>query len=240
MPTRRLFCLAALLVSAASAVSAQSPNQAIRAFPLYDNSGFPDLVVDEGLLSKSLKIEKQTFPSTACEIQEGTIAVPGTRRLLRLTVAVMNRGNGDVVLGNPLDGPYSSWFYYDSCHQHNHLKNFTSYALFELDGVTLVARTTKPGFCMRDSVQYDGVTHTYDADGNVSSNGGYYTCNSQGISVGWSDRYRYTLSGQWIDITGVAAGTYILRVTVNRPDGPALAEGLNLYSNVTSVRVRLP
>jgi hypothetical protein len=145
-----------------------------------------------------------------------------------------------LVVGNSLNGPYSTWFYYDTCHQHYHLKNLTSYELFALDGVTLVARMNKPGFCIRDSVNYDGAAYANNVDGGVSPTGGYYTCNEQGISVGWADRYSYTLSGQWIDITGLAPGDYILRVTVNRPDGPGFPEGLNLYSDVTSIKVRLP
>jgi subtilase family serine protease len=36
-----------------------------------------------------------------------------------------------------------------------------------------------------------------------------------GISVGWGDRYGYTLAFQWIDITGLTPGRYQLFGTVD-------------------------
>lgn len=38
---------------------------------------------------------------------------------------------------------------------------------------------------------------------------------NQGISVGYADEYHYSLDGQWIDITGLPAGQYILENEVN-------------------------
>lgn len=36
-----------------------------------------------------------------------------------------------------------------------------------------------------------------------------------GVSVGWGDRYGWDFEGQWIDITGMAGGTYTLQATVD-------------------------
>jgi Lysyl oxidase len=38
---------------------------------------------------------------------------------------------------------------------------------------------------------------------------------SQGLSKGWTDRYGKSLDGQWVDITGLPAGNYVLEVEVN-------------------------
>jgi len=38
---------------------------------------------------------------------------------------------------------------------------------------------------------------------------------NQGLSVGWSDIYQRWFDCQWIDITGIANGTYLLQVEVN-------------------------
>ena len=65
----------------------------------------------------------------------------------------------------------------------------------------------KQGFCLEDVDQYlpsANPSPTYD-------------CSYQGISVGWEDQYVASLDCQWLDITGVPAGTYTLRLTVN-PD----------------------
>lgn len=37
----------------------------------------------------------------------------------------------------------------------------------------------------------------------------------QGIQVGWTDWYPYWLDCQWIDVTGLELGPYILDVIVN-------------------------
>ena len=42
-----------------------------------------------------------------------------------------------------------------------------------------------------------------------------YDCMNQGLSVGWSDIYRRSFDCQWIDITGIANGTYLLQIEVN-------------------------
>lgn len=68
-----------------------------------------------------------------------------------------------------------------------------------------------------------------------------YECEFQGITSGWGDWYYKQLVGQWIDITGVPEGDYIVRVTINKGDGrPIFDEGENRYPNVTQVRIHVP
>jgi hypothetical protein len=94
-----------------------------------------------------------------------------------------------------------------------------------------VVAGTKQGFCFEDSFKYE--------DGGKSSG---YDCADQGITAGWGDWYYKQLVGQWIDITGVAEGEYIVRVTLNLGDGvtPIFDEGENRYSNVVEVRINVP
>ena len=66
----------------------------------------------------------------------------------------------------------------------------------------------KQGFCVIDVARVRGV--------NGSSRPKYTNCaTNQGISAGWADSYVRTLDGQWIDITGLARGSYVLEVEVN-------------------------
>ena len=61
------------------------------------------------------------------------------------------------------------------------------------------------------------------------------------ISPGWSDLYGNGLDCQWIDITGVPEGDYIVRVSINTGEfSPIFDEGQNRYPNVTEVRVKIP
>jgi hypothetical protein len=61
----------------------------------------------------------------------------------------------------------------------------------------------KQGFCVIDVVLYDIAPPKY------------LVCQFQGISVGWADEYHDDLDGQWIDVTGLPAGDYVLEAEVN-------------------------
>ena len=89
-----------------------------------------------------------------------------------------------------------------------------------------MAKGTKQGFCLEDSFKYDG----------NKSNG--YDCTYQGITSGWGDWYYKQLAGQWIDITGIPEGDYIVRITINT--GRIFDEGLNQYPNMVETRIHVP
>jgi hypothetical protein len=202
-----------------------------RDFPLYDNGGKPDLAMDPQRFVAQMEIVDRYFAPDDCAIAEGVVGDSGYRRLLRFDTVVMNRGDGDLVVGDRKDpnNPYAPYFVFHSCHGHYHIRNFSIYELLTLDGSQVVAGT-KQGFCFEDSFKYEdgGKSHGYD-------------CSYQGITAGWGDWYYKQLVGQWIDITGVPEGDYIVRVTLNQGDGaPIFDEGENRHSNVTQVRVSIP
>lgn len=210
----------------APAILAQRTDVA-RMFPLYDNGGKPDLTIDPKRVDSQLEIVDRLFDANNCAIAEGVVGGPGYRRLLRFDTVILNRGGGDVVIGNRSDpnNPYASFFQFHTCHGHYHLRDFSIYELVTLDGQTVKAGT-KQGFCLEDSFKYDG----------QKSKG--YDCEFQGITQGWGDWYYKQLVGQWIDITGVPAGDYILRVSINT--GGMVDEGENRHPNVYETRVKVP
>jgi concanavalin A-like lectin/glucanase superfamily protein/lysyl oxidase/Calx-beta domain-containing protein len=195
--------------------------------PCSDPHGCPDLLSDAGALEDWV-IENQTFTSTDCAVVEGEVNGSGTRKLLRFTFATPNLGAGDVFVGNPANNP--QLFDFGSCHGHAHFKEYADYRLWTQTGYNqwnalraanpntlpsdLLAANpglrshlhegTKRGFCMIDIGNY-GSTQARK----------YTDCSYQGISVGWGDIYGQYLDGQWIDITGVPEGSYILEVEVN-------------------------
>src|SRR5262245_43608270 len=236
MPTSNLLVRTAGLAAAAvmlllpGNVSAQRTSVA-RDFPIYDNGGKPDLAVDPQRFVSQMEIVDRLFEPSDCAIAEGVVGGSGYRRLLRFDTVLMNRGDGDLKVGDRSDptNPYAPYFVFHQCHGHYHIKNFSIYELLTLDGDVVVAGT-KQGFCFEDSFKYE--------DGG-KRNG--YECHNQGITSGWGDWYYKQLVGQWIDITGVPEGEYIVRVSINTGQfSPIFDEGENRYPNEINVRVKIP
>src|SRR5688572_811907 len=130
---------------------------------------------------------------------EGCVGGTGTRRVLRFDAVTANLGDADFYIGPPnSSNPLFEW---SPAHGHYHVKDYATYTLIASDDSTVTGH--KQAFCLLDSTQITpGATP-------------HYTCSNQGISVGYADTYGAYLDCQWIDVTGVAAGEYRLRVDIN-------------------------
>lgn len=223
---------AALALMTTQAESART--SVARDFPVYDNGGQPDLSIDPQRFVAQMEIIDRYFDPVAdqCVFEEFAVGGPGYRRLIRFDTVILNSGDGDLVVGNRSDpeNPYVHYFYYAGCHGHYHIRDFALYELLTPDGLR-VARGEKQGFCMEDSFKYDG---------NKSAG---YNCDYQGITSGWGDWYYKQLAGQWIDITGVPEGDYIVRASINGgldADKRIFDEGEDRYPNFVEVRIHVP
>src|SRR5262245_12150847 len=74
-----------------------------REFPIYDNGGKPDIVLDPQRFKSQMEIVDRNFEPGDCAIPEGAVGGPGYRRLLRFDTVLMNRGDGDLVVGDRSD-----------------------------------------------------------------------------------------------------------------------------------------
>jgi len=188
-----------------------------------------DFAIDREEIERSIAFSTEFFDVEDCAYVEGLVEAPGVRRLLRFSTFVVNYGELDAVVGNPaapLPPLLASDFEFSPCHGHYHFEGWGDYALEDLAGV-VVAFGHKQAFCLRDSLKYYGLNPGADFD-----------CDYQGISSGWGDAYPAGLDGQWIDITGVAAGSYALVVTVNA-DGKVV-EAHDVFPNTVRVPVVIP
>jgi hypothetical protein len=163
-----------------------------------------DLIIDEDDLRASTVIDTRTFAPTDCAVVEGCITQTGTRRLLRFDTATANIGTGDLVVGSPTAGVC---FEFSQCHQHYHFLGFSQYTLYQSDGTTVAATGHKQSFCLEDVEQYQADPAPDPATP--------FTCMNQGLHVGWEDVYPNDIDCQWVDITGVPAGNYLLKVAIN-------------------------
>jgi hypothetical protein len=168
--------------------------------------GTPDLKLVPEEMANTLQLVDEAFDGAACAVVEQCVAGPGLRRLLKFDTVTMNDGTGDLALGMPPpDGESDVTFEWSTCHGHHHVTGYATYELLDDTGVVVAGH--KQAFCLQDIEQVQP---------GAGSRG--YNCMNQGMSVGWADVYARSLPCQWIDVTGVAGGTYTLRVRVN-PEG---------------------
>lgn len=170
-------------------------------------------LVDEGCLSG---------PSVNALVEGDLIEGPPVRKLVRFTTAIWNIGDEDLVVGSPppnRDDPHEPWWEYAECHGHWHLVGLAKHDILLPDtkecvkgfeGVGILhsgepapgTETSKTGFCMRDNICRNGGRAKFD-------------CENQGITAQCADVYGAELPCQWVDVTDLAPGRYILRVTSN-------------------------
>ncbi|HEX2642900.1 MAG TPA: lysyl oxidase family protein [Thermoanaerobaculia bacterium] len=188
------------------------------------SAGLPDLVVREDIISQQWVVREEKLGATYCSVIEGGVQ-PGLRKLVRFTVTTENRGDADIYVGDPREhvAAGDDLFEFASCHDHYHFRN---YALYELiDPATgHVWRAAKRGFCMLDTDPVPSSTgNEPPRSPQYRSCGTTTVAGNQGITVNWSDTYRFYLGGQYFVLDGgdgqavVPPGTYIIRVTANPP-----------------------
>lgn len=182
----------------------------------------PDLIVDEQVLASSLSLDLETFGADDCAIEEGCVAAGGDRRLLRFSTSTPNVGLADFYVGDPAESEHTE---YSQCHQHYHYHRYANYRLLDEDG-EVAATGSKQAFCLID-------VQRVDPDAGPRQ----YDCGNQGVSVGWADVYSSALDCQWIDVTGVPAGTYTVEIEVN-PD--RLIPEMSYENNVARATFDIP
>jgi len=198
-----------------------------RAFPVYDNGGKPDLTIDPQTFVARMEIVDHLFDETGCEVKDGAVHASGNRRIVRFETVILNSGDGDLVVGdrNDPNNQYAQSFAIAPCGGDSYIKDFSRYELLSLDR-TVVLAEQKSGVYMQDSFKVNG--------GKSKS----FDSASQGITSGWADSYNKQLTGQWIDITGVPEGDYIVRATINISN--TFDEGTNRYTNAVETMIHVP
>lgn len=181
-----------------------------------------------------------------CQPGEVLSDVPAPVRCLRFETLVANFGDGALELryradqvasassvaqrvyasdGSFRDVPAGSYVFHPS-HAHFHYVDFAVAALWRSDSTgrrlesAPIRSGRKAGFCLADVYAYRGDTEPkyvppYACYPNRVDGGGVSQVN--GVSVDWVDVYDLATPGQYIEISGVPDGYYLLQITVD-PD----------------------
>ncbi|MEA2375909.1 MAG: hypothetical protein QOD53_2372 [Thermoleophilaceae bacterium] len=184
----------------------------------------------------------QILPSHV-SIAHRTSLVRGRRTLLTFAAAAENHGSGPLIIkGSRPDRNSSSMtarqlvrradggtevvpnvgrlrFVRSRDHRHWHLADFMRYELRTSSGA-LVGGDHKTGYCLGDRFRIARAAFPGEPSRRVFKrrcglSEPFLLSVSEGISVGYGDRYPAFLEGQFIDITTVPAGRYVLVQRVN-------------------------
>ncbi|XP_072295386.1 lysyl oxidase-like 5a [Eucyclogobius newberryi] len=171
--------------------------------------GLPDLVPDPYYIQSDSYIHRMQMYALRCAAEENCLSSsayrPGVsdleyRVLLRFPQRVKNQGTADFLPQRPRH--QWEWHY---CHQHYHsMEAFSTYDLLDVSTGLKVAQGHKASFCLEDTNCDPGIRRRYAC-----------TSHTQGLGPGCYDTYHANIDCQWIDITDVPPGNYILKVTVN-------------------------
>ncbi|KAM3620526.1 uncharacterized protein V6R79_025015 [Siganus canaliculatus] len=189
-------------------ISVRPPPAAGYGTRLFHN-GLPDLVPDPYYIQAASYIQRVQMYALRCAAEENCLSRSAYhpsvsdldyRVLLRFPQRVKNQGTADFL---PVK-PRHEWEWH-SCHQHYHsMEAFSNYDLLDVSTGQKVAEGHKASFCLEDTSCDPGTRRRFAC-----------TVHTQGLSPGCYDTYHANIDCQWIDITDVPPGNYVLKVTVN-------------------------
>ncbi len=232
-----------------AALAQSSPIVCQPVVPCPDPAACPDITVDRRHLAEWY-VQEQFFDPLDCTVVEGHV-LPGLRLLLRFPTWLSNIGAGTLSLGDPVRrGDLFEWA---TCHGHFHFRDYAVHRLWRaalyLDWMRLKA--AHPEICPAELLRLHSEIGTQVISGfkqgfcllslrpvcepappyNPS-----FSCANQGIDAGWSDVYTADTEGQWIDITSVPPGHYILEIEIN---SERLIQESNYINNSATIAVEI-
>ncbi len=162
----------------------------------------PDLIILQNDVLSSLNMRSEL--ATNCMVEEGCMNGYGVRTVIAFDTHIQNIGETDYYIGNPSINP--GQFTFGNCHGHAHYEGYADYVLYKANGASIPIGH-KNGFCVMDL---------------ECNNGGsaQYGCSNMGITKDCGDIYHNGLDCQWVDVTDVEPGEYILAIKVNWDQSP--------------------
>lgn len=160
----------------------------------------PDLTIMQPQFISSLSLGIVNAGAGDCRVAESCLNGYGARTVINFDTYIKNIGSQDYYIGSPSSHP--TQFTTNNCHGHAHYEGYAEYRLYKPNGQAIPIGF-KNGFCVLD---FDGCP-----DGGTPK----FSCGNMGISKQCGDIYHAGLDCQWIDITDVDTGNYVMAAKVN-------------------------
>jgi Lysyl oxidase len=198
-----------------------------------------DVVLDTSTGAERVRL---VFASTIGNTGEGPLIITAKRKPGATTMTahqVIRRSDGGTRVRRAVAGTLK--YVQAADHQHWHLMGIDRFELWTGNASRRLLRDRKQGFCLGDRYQLTPGRRMPHQPGRPSFPG---YCGRdrpglmrivEGITVGWGDNYPANIEGQFIDITGVAPGRYLL---VHRIRAGGLLESYP-YDNVSCAAIEL-
>ena len=173
-------------------------------------TGLPDLVA---VIPPPIVVGRG-FTVDPGDIAEGCAKKITGNTVVHFALSTFNEGTADMVLGDPgcpdcllNPGPTCTNELFECSplagHGHPHFTKYAVYEIFAEPGAPAAATGHKQSFCIEDTVCPDGKPQLYN-------------CLNQGLQLGCQDLYPpFALGCQYVDVTDLPGGRYLLRATVN-------------------------
>jgi hypothetical protein len=182
------------------------------------------------------------FESTIGNVGEGPLILTAKRKAGSTTMTahqVIRRSDGSTRVVRKVAGYLK--YVHAADHEHWHLLGIDRYELWTGNASRRLRRDHKQGFCLGDRYQLSPGRPMKHQPKKPAYPG---LCGrdhpelmkvTEGITVGWGDNYAANIEGQYIDVTGVAPGRYLL---VHRIRAGGLLEHYP-YNNVSCAAIAL-
>jgi hypothetical protein len=203
-----------LLITVLSA--ALIPNAALAAEPVTPDLGMAP-ITDLTLAITATGQKQLRFSATIVNVGKGPFELAATRSSTTSDFAVSQLVTQSDGSRTQTSLPSSLVFGGDG-HSHWHVRDLETYELRRLDNGVKVGTSSKGGFCFFDTTAYRLSLPGAPQQSVYSSAGcgGHDALSvTMGLSVGWGDRYPWSLPDQFIDITALSNGQYRLIATAD-------------------------
>jgi hypothetical protein len=127
-------------------------------------------------------------------------------------------------------------------HDHWHVQKVATYELYRVGSSQLLRTGTKVGFCFFDTNNpvpdsiYSGPRYPRKYVESACGKRASLTLGRLGITPGWGDEYPWDFAYQYVKVTNLPAGDYVLKVIVDRPNSYRESSNTN---NCSYARLRL-